>query len=106
MEFLNINLTKSLSHLLCTNHGPFNQRILLNRILLWFLKAIQENPQNKKILVYSWTACYWKEKRIKGIKTRYKLQSESLCPETSTKNVVQEFYLSSRACIYSMLYDE
>jgi hypothetical protein len=65
MEFLNINLSKVSSLLL---HAiQYSRSFLLadfkeNPILLWFLKSLQKNPQNKKTRVYSWIAFCRKEK--------------------------------------------
>ncbi len=93
MKFLDVNLTKDWSLLLHAFHSPLFLRILKKPILLSGFNNPYKTPQNKKTRVYSRKSFCRTEKW--GQKTRQELKSEkaSLCPEASTKNAVQEFYL-------------
>ncbi len=83
----------------------FNKSIWWIHVLLWFLKSLQKNPRNKKIWVYSWTATCstWKMRAENQTKSRV-WEGLSLCPETSTKNALQESHFRfSSSIIFTSL---
>ncbi len=82
MEFLDINLTRDSNLLLYAIQSPFYWRILKktigysSRLLIILTKKI---PETRKLESF--------------LETKTRVQEDSsLCPETSTKNTVQEFY--------------
>ncbi len=94
MEFLDINLTKDSSLLLHAIHSPFYWRILKKTLLFLVFKILTKNPRNKKTQVNSWTGfCRTEKFRVDRQTKTHVWEDSSLCPETSTKNVVQEFHL-------------
>jgi hypothetical protein len=101
VEFLDINLTEDSSLLRHAFHSPFYWRIWKKAILFLNLQSFQKKPRNKKTLVYySRIAFCIMEKSERKVESQVENQTKTqvwedsgLCPETSTKNVVQEFHL-------------
>ncbi len=66
------------------------KKTILTLVLIILTK---KNPRNKKTQVYSWITFIELKMRVENqTKTRV-WEDSSLCPETSTKNAVQEFHL-------------
>jgi hypothetical protein len=71
-----------------------------NHTLLWFYKNLQKIRETRTL--ESDHEYHFIERENEGRKTRQEIESEKtrvLCPETSTKNVVQEFHLGSQTRI-------
>jgi hypothetical protein len=87
MEFLDINLTKNSSLLLHAIHSPFYWRILKKTILFFGFKNTKKIRETRKLE-------YIHEKHFVEQKNEGRKPDSSLCPETSTRNAVQEYDLS------------
>jgi hypothetical protein len=89
MEFLDINLTKDSSLLLQAIHSPFYWRILKKTILGFGFKNTKKIRETRKLEEIHEKHFVDVEHQNEGRKP-----DSSLCPETSTRNAVQEYDLS------------
>jgi hypothetical protein len=87
MEFLDINLTKDLSHAFAPNysiHSPFYWRILKKIMLICEIKNLESVHEKHCIEQKMWV----------GNQTKTQIgKNSSLCPGISTKVAVKEFHL-------------
>ncbi len=96
MEFLDIILTKDSSLLLHAIHNPLYWRILKKTILLSGLQTLTKRSAKKKNSSLFMNSILWNVKmRVENQTKTPVWEASSLCPETSTKYVVQEFHPSS-----------
>ncbi len=81
MEFLDLNLTKHSMLFTVPSAGGFYRKPYFTLVL----KIQTKNPRNKKTRLFSWIAfCRTRNARV---------ENQSLCPKTLTKNADQEFHL-------------
>ncbi len=93
MEFLDmslISLTKDSSILLYAIHSPFYWRIW-KKIHVLLILTKKSTKQGSRF--YSWRAFFLTKMRIENQTKDWVWVDSSLCPETSTKNAVQESHL-------------
>ncbi len=87
MEFLDINLTKDSSLSLHTIHSPFYWWVLKKTILYSGFKTTYEKAAKQENSILFMTSILWNQTKTQV------WEDLSLCPETLTKNAIQEFHL-------------
>ncbi len=102
MEFLDINLTKELNLLLHAIHRPFYWRIFKKTVFFsGFKNHYKKICETRKLeSIHEWHIVEWKNEGRNQTKTRVR-KGSSLCPETLTKNGVQEHHLRTHRVKYS-----
>ena len=94
MEFLDINLTKVSSLLIHVIHS-LSTGGLIKRIRLYsgLKNTYKKSAKQENLSLFTNIILYKGKMRVENQKKTWVWEGSSLCPETLTKNAVQEFHL-------------